>query len=121
MVAVERERFRPDASLSSEAMERLPRDVAALALFEDDLDVDAAAVRRAVRGTDGSPDASRAGGAIVAGIDQAFRASDGTDAGPGEFDEAVSAVVAMADGEVLERTHAVEPLAMSEAEAKTNR
>jgi deoxyribonuclease V len=71
-------------------MEALQREVARAARFVDDLPVDPrdpAAVR----------------GATVVGVDQAFL-DDG--------ERAVSALVAVRDGRVVERTHAVTPLAV---------
>lgn len=81
------ERFRPDPTLSREAMERRQRAIARAAVFEDDLDFDPADVTTA----DPAPEAP-----LVAGIDQAF---------PG--DRVVSAVVLLRGGEVLERVGAV--------------
>jgi deoxyribonuclease V len=84
--APDRERFRPDASLSRGEMEALQRDIAHLAVFADDIDFDPAAIAE--------PD-----GPVVVGVDQAF-----TD------DEAVSALVATRGGEVIERVAARAPL-----------
>ena len=90
--------FRPDPGLSREAMEALQRDIAETAVFEDDLGFDPEAV--AVDGPvvdEGEYDSS--GGPVVVGVDQAF------------FEErAISALVAVQDGAVVERTHAVTPL-----------
>ncbi|WP_137283419.1 endonuclease V [Halorussus salinisoli] len=94
--------FVPDASLSREEMEQLQRDIAEVAVFEDRFDFDPTAVSA------GSGEAEqttlgeqRAGESpVVAGVDQAFTA-DG--------EQAVSAIVAARDGEVVERAHAVEP------------
>lgn len=102
--------FVPDASLSREEMERLQREVAERATFADDFEFDPGAVGTARS----DPDQSTLGDAapsaadpdqsseppVVAGVDQAFSA-DG--------ERAVSAVVATRGGEVIERTHAVEP------------
>jgi deoxyribonuclease V len=71
-------------------METLQREVARTAVFADDLPVDP-----------GDPDAVR--GALVAGVDQAFLSDP---------DRAVSAVVCLRDGEVVERAHAVTPLSI---------
>jgi deoxyribonuclease V len=111
--------FVPDASLSRAEMEALQRDIAAEATFVDDLPVDPASVRvdrrvdlDAVRDADPEADGrqqrlgddARSGdGAtgdppLVAGVDQAFVG-----------DRAVSAVVVLRDGAVVERVHAVEP------------
>jgi len=101
---VVRPEFGPDASLSREEMESLQRDIADAAVFEDALDVDPGAVRTGsvdegqaslLDATDeADPTASDA--PVVAGVDQAF-----------VDDTAVSAVVALRDGEVVERAHAV--------------
>jgi deoxyribonuclease V len=94
--------FVPDASLSREDMEALQRDIADVAVFEDDLPCDSAAIcgsqdsaqqRLDEAGTD------RTDPPVVVGVDQAFL----------DDDRAVSALVAMQDGEVIERVHAVAP------------
>ena len=97
--------FVPDASLSHDEMAALQREIGAAATFEDD----SPALDRACSGTDTSatheherdPE-SLAGGrdetALVAGVDQAFLA-----------ERAVSGIVVLADGEVVERAHAVTP------------
>ncbi|WP_458206446.1 endonuclease V [Haladaptatus sp. NG-SE-30] len=95
--------FAPDASLSREEMESLQHEVADTAVFEDELHFDPASVRAGTgddaqtqlpTGSDGQP--TDADTPIVVGVDQAF---------VGE--KAVSAIVALRDGEVVERTHAV--------------
>jgi deoxyribonuclease V len=73
---VARPEFRPDPGLTREEMERLQREIASEAVFEDDCAI---------------PDSP-----VVVGVDQAF---------PG--DRVASALVAMRDGEVLERASAV--------------
>ncbi|MFB6116890.1 endonuclease V [Halosegnis sp.] len=88
-MASNRERFRPDPSLSRTEMKRLQREIAKAATFEDALEVTPADVR--------------AGKAVVAGVDQAFL----TDADPAL---AVSAAVALRGEEVLERVYAVTEL-----------
>jgi deoxyribonuclease V len=111
--------FVPDASRSRAEMAALQRDIAAEATFVDDLPVDPASVRvdrrvdlDAVRDADPEADGrqQRLGGdarsgdgatgdpPLVAGVDQAFVG-----------DRAVSAVVVLRDGAVVERVHAVEP------------
>ncbi|CAI48670.1 endonuclease 5 [Natronomonas pharaonis DSM 2160] len=80
-------RFRPDPSLSREAMETLQHDIAAAASFENEASP--------------SPAAIRDGDALVAGVDQAFL-----------DDRAVSAVVVLRGGEVVAREHAVTPLSI---------
>ena len=83
----------PEPGLSREKMERLQREVASAAAFADDLGVDPAAV--------GLADQPTVSGErpVVVGVDQAFL-----------DDRAVSAVVAMRGGEVVERVHAVSEL-----------
>ena len=78
-----RPQFVPDPSLSRAEMERLQREIATVARFTDDPPIDPAAP------------------GIVAGVDQAFL-----------DDRAVSAIVTMRDGKVIERTSAVSPLSL---------
>ena len=89
--------FRPDPSLGREAMEELQRDIAESAVFSDDIDFSPAevALDDAVE-AEGEPGGDAP---VVVGVDQAFL--DG---------RAVSALVAVQDGVVVERTHAVTPL-----------
>jgi deoxyribonuclease V len=75
--------FVPDPSLTTGEMKRLQREIATAARFTDDPSIDPA-----------SP-------GIVAGVDQAFLE-----------ERAVSAIVAMRDGEVIERASAVSPLSL---------
>ena len=82
-----RPEFVPDPSASRAEMEALQREVRRSALFSDELRIDP---------TD--PDAVR--GALVAGVDQAFL----------DDERAISAIVCLRDGEVVERVHAVTPL-----------
>ncbi|WP_459194425.1 endonuclease V [Halosimplex sp. J119] len=113
--------FVPDASLSREDMESLQREIAEVAVFEDDLPVDPAAVcgdgtaatddeqtSLADVGSSGAGEDSKAGevaadaaadSPLVAGVDQSF-----------VDDHAVSAVVLLQGGEVIERVYAVEPV-----------
>ncbi|GAB3675459.1 endonuclease V [Halopiger thermotolerans] len=112
----------PDAGLSREEMEALQREIAAAAVFEDDFAFDPRALT--------TPDSDREDGAqttladstagsssdssdstdaptdadspVVVGVDQSFLTND-----DGDQDRALSAVVAMRDGEVIERAHAV--------------
>jgi deoxyribonuclease V len=101
---VDRPEFVPDASDSREEMEALQGRIAGAATFTDDLDFDPAAVT-------GGPEGTRERGQsaldsaddrpLVAGVDQAFR--DGT---------AVSAVVVVRGGEVVERVHATASVGM---------
>jgi len=109
-----RPEFVPDPSLSRDEMEALQRDIAETAVFADDLAFDPAGVRvGGVGGGGGSGDGTQArldtGGGdatataatdspLVAGVDQAF-----------VDDRAVSAIVVLRDGAVVERAHAVEP------------
>ncbi|MEF8800208.1 MAG: endonuclease V [Halolamina sp.] len=110
--------FLPDATLSREAMAELQRNIADTARFEDDLgfEPDDIAVEAPVdetpaesRGSTAttldnhseSPqaDAPEADAPLVVGVDQAFLE-----------ERAVSALVAIQDGEVVERAHAVTDL-----------
>ncbi|WP_181684834.1 endonuclease V [Halorhabdus salina] len=95
-----RSEFVPDPSLSREAMESLQRDIADAAVFDDDFDFDPATIRfgSAVDLTDDTQQRLTGDGPIVAGVDQAFL-DDG--------DRALSAVVALQNGDVVERAHAV--------------
>ncbi|WP_266076231.1 endonuclease V [Haladaptatus caseinilyticus] len=90
--------FAPDASLSREEMEALQYEVAETAVFEDEFDFDPDSVRAGPSDDAQSrlPTADTTNAPIVVGVDQAF---------VGE--QAVSAIVAARDGEVIERTHAV--------------
>jgi deoxyribonuclease V len=83
--------------MDREAMEALQREVARAAVFEDALDVDPGAVC-ATSGDVTDPGARDP--PLVAGVDQAFL-----------DDRAVSVVVVLRAGEVVERVHAVSPLA----------
>ncbi|QLG28595.1 endonuclease V [Halorarum halophilum] len=104
MPTIVRPEFRPDPALSREEMEALQREVAGAATFTDDLpfDPDVVGLADAQRslgdrlGADAAVDADRP---LVAGVDQAFL-----------DDWAISAVVVMRGGEVVERTYAVSPL-----------
>ncbi len=92
----------PDATLSREEMETLQREIADVAVFEDDdppLEPEALSNPLAATATGGEPP-------IVAGVDQSFLLD-----GENEHDDrALSAVVAMQAGEVIERVFAVTPL-----------
>ena len=83
MVPVVHPEYRPDPDLTRDEMEALQREIATTARFADDLSI--------------SPE--HIDEAVVAGVDQAF-----TD------DEAVSAIVTMRNGEVLERVTASKSL-----------
>ncbi|WP_138797039.1 endonuclease V [Halostella sp. PRR32] len=88
-----RPEFVPDASLSREEMEALQRDIADAAVFADDLPFDPATITEGPLATAGQEPP------VVVGVDQAF------------LDErAVSAVVALRGGEVIERAYAATPL-----------
>ena len=95
---VVRPEFEPDASLSRDEMEALQRDIADAAVFADAFDFDPGALQAgpADEGQTSLADAAGTDAPVVAGVDQAF-----------VDDRAVSAVVALRDGEVVERTHAV--------------
>jgi deoxyribonuclease V len=91
--------YAPDAALSTDEMEALQREIAAEAVFSDDLPPRAAGLAQ-----DATADPSTAeteptpAPPLVAGIDQAFVG-----------DSAVSAVVLLRDGEVVECADAVAP------------
>ena len=93
---VVRPEFVPDPERSRAEMEALQREIADAAVFADELGFDPATVS-----TTTDSDQTTLGGAddvpLVAGVDQAFVG-----------DRAVSAVVVMRGGEVVERVHAVE-------------
>jgi deoxyribonuclease V len=110
-----RPEFLPDASLSEAEMDSLQRDIAVEAVFEDDFgfkptvipspqptaqqqltDTATAADSTADGSSDRPTDAP-----LVAGVDQAFL-----------DDRAISAVVVLQAGEVVERTHAVRELSI---------
>ena len=110
-----RPEFLPDASLSEAEMESLQRDIAVEAVFEDDFgfkptvipspqptaqqqptDMATAADSTADGSSDQPTDAP-----LVAGVDQAFL-----------DDRAISAVVVLQAGEVVERTYAVTELSI---------
>ncbi|WP_199722719.1 endonuclease V [Haloplanus aerogenes] len=91
-----RPEFVPDPSQSREEMEALQREVAAAATFADDFAFDPAAVSV---GRDTALTGERP---LVAGVDQAFL----------DDDRAVSAVVCLRGGEVVERAHAVTDLSV---------
>ncbi|MEF8974575.1 MAG: endonuclease V [Haloarcula sp.] len=97
-----RPEFVPDPSLSQAEMAALQRDIAEVARFEDDLEFSPEAISRA--GDAPADDQTTldacedtAAPPLVAGVDQAF-----------VDDKAVSAVVVLRNGEVVERVSAVE-------------
>lgn len=94
--------FVPDPSLSREEMEQLQRDIAAEASFVDDIQFDSETACRGVETAESSGEESRlvdtTDQPLVAGVDQAFHDGD-----------AVSAIVVLRDGEVIERASAVVP------------
>ena len=107
-------RFRPDPSLSRAEMESLQRELAATAAFADDhrLDPSALAVDEPADLTDGVPAASRGRSGsppekpVVVGVDQAFlTGGDGRD-------RAISAAVAIRDGDVIEYASATTALSI---------
>ncbi|SDM11426.1 Endonuclease V [Halogranum gelatinilyticum] len=91
-----RPEFVPDPSLSRAEMESLQREVAAAADFSDDLSFEPASVSLATESLVPADDRP-----LVAGVDQAFL-----------DDHAVSAVVVLRGGEVVERAHAVSELSI---------
>ncbi|MFB6179886.1 MAG: endonuclease V [Halorientalis sp.] len=97
-----RPEFVPDASLSRSEMEALQRDIAEQAVFTDDFSFDASAVcpeRESGQQPLGATSGRDTDAPIVVGVDQAFL----------DDDRAVSALVAMQNGDVIERVHAVAP------------
>ncbi|WP_226479524.1 endonuclease V [Natrinema amylolyticum] len=90
----------PDAGLSREEMEALQREIAAAAVFEDDFSFDPDALSNPLASTVGGDEPP-----VVVGIDQSFLTNE-----DGDQDRALSAVVAMRGGEVIERVHAVTSL-----------
>lgn len=99
--------FVPDPSSSREAMESLQRTLAERATFADDFAFDAGAVcagqesnQRRLGDSGGDTSPGDADTPVVVGIDQAFLGDD----------RAVSALVALRGGEVIERVHAVAPV-----------
>jgi deoxyribonuclease V len=90
----------PGSGLSREEMEDLQREIASVAVFDDEFvfDPDALSNPLATTASDGDPP-------IVVGVDQSFLTNE-----DGDQDRALSAVVAMCGGEVVERVHAVTPL-----------
>ena len=117
--AVARPEFLPDPSLSRTEMESLQRELAATATFADDhaLNPPAVVIDEPADLTDGPPDARQGSlpgtdgdetadpdAPVVVGVDQAFLTpNDGAD-------RAVSAAVALRDGDVIESASAVTPL-----------
>jgi deoxyribonuclease V len=111
-MTVVRSEFVPDASLSREDMAALQREIAETAVFADDLSIDSARICGDVDPETATDDEQTNLGAVadndeqtgnvdpplVAGVDQSF-----------VDDHAVSAVVLLQGGEVVERVHAVEP------------
>ncbi|MFB6235424.1 MAG: endonuclease V [Halopenitus sp.] len=103
--------FAPDPELTHDEMEDLQREIAAEAAFEDEIAFDAAdvAIEDSYDISDTVPEPVDPGHAIgldkdapvVVGVDQAFLE-----------DEVISAIVALQDGAVIERTHAVSPLSI---------
>ncbi|SFC42902.1 Endonuclease V [Halobiforma haloterrestris] len=98
----------PEPGLSREEMERLQREIADAAVFEDDFPFDPATITNPLEASANAaasdletPEAAdRSQPPIVAGVDQSFL----------DDDRALSAVVATRAGEVIERVHAVTPL-----------
>jgi len=101
----------PDASLSQEEMKSVQREMVDNAVFDDDFAFDPTNVWRpsnpsqqqlTATASDTDGDESAASDApLVAGVDQAFL-----------DDRAISAVVVLQTGEVVERTHAVTDLSI---------
>jgi len=126
------DRFLPDPALDRAAMERRQREIAAAATFADDLPFDPDRVRlaepfdlsrdvpepgqRSLADARGRPDVPAP---TVVGVDQAFPDARGRDSADADADDdpaadrVVSAAVAVRDGEVIERAHAVAPAGMA--------
>ncbi|MDJ1431693.1 endonuclease V [Halostagnicola sp. A-GB9-2] len=114
MTQLSRPDLLPDASLSTEDMESLQREIASSAVFKDDIDIGSAPKGETETGGGSEFDPATLSNPlqaasrdteppIVAGVDQSFLLED-------EPERALSAVVAMQGGEVIERVHAVTPL-----------
>ena len=86
----------PDADLTRSEMEDLQREIADAAVFADDFDFEPTALSSPLEAATNEDDPP-----IVAGVDQSFLL---------ESDRALSAVVAVQGGEVIERVHAVTDL-----------
>ncbi|WP_136689069.1 endonuclease V [Halorhabdus amylolytica] len=99
-MALTRPEFVPNPSPSREEMEALQREIADVATFEDDFDFDPATLTfdSPVDLGDDTQQRLTDDGPIVAGVDQAFL-DDG--------DRALSAVVALQDGAIVDRASAV--------------
>jgi deoxyribonuclease V len=98
--------YLPDASATREEMKALQRRVAEAASFADEFTFDPTRIGSGVDGPQstlgpGGRDRTGPDTPVVAGIDQAFL-----------DDAAVSAVVCLQGGEVVERAHAVSPLSI---------
>ncbi|THE63747.1 endonuclease V [Salinadaptatus halalkaliphilus] len=93
----------PDGSLSREEMESLQHEIADAAVFEDQFAFDPAHLSNPLEATTAGSSATEP--PIVVGVDQSFLTNDA-----GEQDRALSAVVAMRGGVVIERAHAVTSL-----------
>ncbi len=94
--------FVPDASLDREEMEALQRTIAERAVFEDDFAFEPSRVcadHESEQQELGAAEATGRDAPVVVGVDQAFL----------DDDRAVSALVALQGGEVIERAHAVAP------------
>ncbi|MFW5917074.1 MAG: endonuclease V [Halorubrum sp.] len=107
-----RPEYLPDPSLSRAEMESLQRELAATATFADDhgLDPIAIAIDEPADLTDGPPparpDRADPDAPVVVGVDQAFLTPDDG------ADRAVSAAVAIREGDVIEYASAVTPLSV---------
>lgn len=107
MPSIKRPEFLPDPSLDHDEMKALQRAIATAATFADDHELSPGSIgsEQSTLGSeafDDEGDSNDADGLspIVAGVDQAFL----------DDDRAVSAVVAMQDGTVIEEVTATEPV-----------
>ncbi|MFC7230276.1 endonuclease V [Saliphagus sp. GCM10025308] len=105
----------PDPALSRADMEAMQHEIAREAVFEDDFAFDLETLTNPLaatstssgggsgNGSDGNPDTGPTTQPVVAGVDQSFLLNS-------EPERALSAIVVMQGGEVLERVFAVTPL-----------
>jgi deoxyribonuclease V len=96
---VVRPEFLPDPELDEGEMERLQREIADAATFEDDHSLTPEGVALDAEPTEQASLDADPGGPVVVGVDQAFRE-----------DESVSAAVAIQDGAIVERAMGRAPL-----------
>lgn len=103
MPTITRPEFVPDASLSRAEMESMQRAIAQAAQFEDDLGFDPTPITNPIDAPSGDESGGHSASPLVAGVDQSFL----LDRDP---ERALSAIVVMCDGDVVERVSAITPL-----------